>query len=85
MNPSAQWVIAAVTAGLPTCAVLVSLLIHNQRLGDLEGRVDQRLGGLEKRMDQRFTDIRESFCSDLLRVEQMMDARLKRLEEHLQR
>ena len=73
MTPLAQVVIAAVSAGLPTLTVLVSLLINNQRLSDLD-----------KRMDQLFTDLRDSFRSELFRVEQVMDARLKHLEEHLQ-
>ena len=74
MNPLAQLVVVAIGAGLPMLTVLVSLPINNQRLGDLE-----------KRMDQRFVDLREGFRSDLFRVEQVMDARLKHLEEHLQR
>jgi hypothetical protein len=74
MSPSAQWMVAAVSAGLPTLTVLVSLLINNQLLSDLD-----------KRMDHGFFDLRDEFRSGLLRVEQVMDARLKRLEEHLQR
>ena len=73
MTPFAQLVIAAVSAGLPTFTVLVSLLINNQRLSELD-----------KRLDQRFADLRDSFRSELFRVEQVMDARLKHLEEHLQ-
>jgi hypothetical protein len=88
MSPLTQVVIAAVSAGLPTLTVLVSLLINNQRLGDLGLRlvdINQRLVEFEKRMDQRFAEHREMFRSELFRVEQVMDARLKHLEEHLQR
>lgn len=74
MTPFSQLVVAAVTAGLPTLTVLVSLLIDNQRLSDLD-----------RRIDQRFLDLGNGFHSDLLRVEQVMDARLKHLEEYLQR
>lgn len=74
MTPFSQLVVAAFTAGLPTLTVLVSLLINNQRLS-----------GLDRRIDQRFLDLRNGFHSDLLRVEQVMDARLKHLEEYLQR
>lgn len=77
MNPLAQVAIAAVSAGLPTLTVLVSLLINNHRLGDLgqridglERRIDQRFVDSEKRMDQRFADLRDSFRSELFRVEQ---------------
>ena len=88
MSPLTQLVIAAVSAGLPTLTVLVSLLINNQRLRDLGLRlsdIHQRLIDFEKRMDQRFAEHREMFRSELFRVEQVMDARLKHLEEHLQR
>jgi hypothetical protein len=36
-------------------------------------------------MDLRFTEHREIFRSELLRVEQVMDTRLRHLEEHLPR
>lgn len=72
MTPLAQVIIAAVSAGLPTLTVLVSLLINNQRLSDFE-----------KRMDQRFNEQRDLLRSEMYRVEQVLDARLKHLEEHL--
>jgi len=90
MSPLAQIVIAAVSAGLPTLTVLVSILINNSRLSDFSNRlgesvrhVDQRFNDLEKRMDQRFAEHRDLLRSDLFRVEQVMDARLRHLEEHL--
>jgi len=67
-----QVLVAAVSAGLPTLTVLVSLLINNQRLSDFE-----------KRVDQRFNEQRELLRSEMYRVEQVLDARLKHLEEHL--
>jgi hypothetical protein len=81
MSPLVQVVIAAVTAGLPTLTVLVSLLINNQRLTDLA----KQIADLDRRMDQRFSEHREMFRSELYRVEQVMDARLRHLEEHLAR
>jgi hypothetical protein len=91
MSPLAQIVVAAVTAGLPTLTVLVSLLINNQRLTEFEKRVDQRFVDLEKRMDHRFVDVeqrlidmRDLLRSEFFRVEQVMDARLKHLEESSQ-
>ena len=85
MSPLAQAIVAAVTAGLPTLTVLVSLLINNSRLADMSRHFDTRFNDLEKRMDQRFAEHRDLFHTELYRVEQGMDARLKHLEEHLQR
>ena len=81
MRPLVQVAIAAFTAGLPTLTVLVSLLINNQRLTDLA----KQIADLDRRMDQRFAEHREMFRSELYRVEQVMDARLKHLEQHLAR
>jgi hypothetical protein len=85
MRPLVQVVIAAFTAGLPTLTVLVSLLINNQRLADLSRQISAQIADLDKRMDQRFAEHRELFRSELYRVEQVMDARLRHLEEHLAR
>jgi hypothetical protein len=55
--------------------VLVGILVNNSRLNDLRGH-----------MDARFADMRETWRSDLRRVEEVLDARLKHLEalkEHL--
>ena len=59
-----------VAVGVPTLAVLVGILINNSRLSDL--RVH---------MDARFDDMREMWRSELHRVEDVLDARLKHLEE----
>ena len=75
MTPLAQLVIAAVSAGLPTLTVLISLLINNQRLSDFEKRMDQRF------VEQR--EQREMLRPEMYRIEQVLDARLKHLEEHL--
>lgn len=83
MTPLAQVIIAAVSAGLPTLTVLVSLLINNQRLSDFEKRMDQRFNDADKRIDQRFNEQRDLLRSEMYRVEQVLDARLKHLEEHL--
>jgi hypothetical protein len=49
--------------------VLVGILVNNSRLNDLRGH-----------MDARFADMRETWRSDLRRVEEVLDARLKHLE-----
>jgi len=84
-------VVAAVSAGLPTLTVLVSLLINNQRLSDFEKRMDQRFAEVDKRfteLDKRteewLIDLRDLLRSEFFRVEQVMDARLKHLEESSQ-
>lgn len=64
----AQVMSAAATTGLPTMTVLFSLLISNQRLNNLSGQ-----------LDQRFDEHREVFRSELYRLEQVMDARLKHI------
>ena len=86
MTPLAQVIIAAVSAGLPTLTVLVSLLINNQRLGDFGkqlGDLGKQIAELERRIDRRFDEQRELLRSEMYRVEQVLDARLKHLEEHL--
>ena len=60
--------VAVFSAGLPTLTVLVSLLINNQRLSDFE-----------KRVGQRFNEQRDLLRSEMFRIEQVLDARLKHL------
>ncbi len=71
MRPDLQLATTLVTAGLPTLTVLVSLLINNHRLSDLQ-----------KSIDRRFDEQRDLMRSELYRVEQVLDARLRQLEEH---
>ncbi len=82
MHPDLQLVTTLVTAGLPTLTVLVSLLINNHRLSDLQRSGDRRFDELRSEMNRRFDEQRELTRADLFRVEQVLDARLKHLEEH---
>ena len=82
MTPITQVMIAAIGAGLPTLTVLVGILLNNQRLNDHEKRFDQRVNDFEKRVDQRFNEQRDLLRSEMFRMEQVLDARLKHLEEH---
>jgi hypothetical protein len=66
-DPSIQ---TALAVGVPTLAVLVGILVSNSCLNDLRGH-----------MDARFDDMREMWRSELRRVEEVLDARLKHLEE----
>ena len=58
-------------------AVLAGILINNSRLTDLRSHMDARFNGV----DRRFDEMRDLWRSELYRVEQVTDARLKRLEE----
>ncbi len=58
-------------------AVLVGILINNSRLTDLRGHMDARFNDV----DRRFDEMRDLWRSELYRVEQVIDARLKHLEE----
>jgi hypothetical protein len=65
---SDQMVTALATAAFPTIAVLIGILINNQRLNDTNRHID---------------DVKEVLRSKMYRIEQVFDARLKHLEEHL--
>jgi hypothetical protein len=58
-------------------AVLAGILINNARLSD----TNTRIGELRGHMDSRFNEMRDLWRSELYRVEQVIDARLKHLEE----
>lgn len=78
-----------VAASLPTMiTVLIGILINNARLGDLRhymdarfNQVDQRFTDMDRKMDHRFDDMKDMWRSELHRVEEVLDARLKHLEE----
>ena len=58
-------------ASVPTMlTVLVGILINNSRLSDLRSH-----------MDTRFDDMRATWQAELHRVEEVLDARLKHIEE----
>jgi len=60
----------AISISVPTLAVLVGILINNSRLSDLRSH-----------MDKRFDDMKETWRAELQRVEGVLDARLKHLED----
>jgi hypothetical protein len=79
-------------AAVPTMlAVLVGILINNSRLSDtnariadLRGHMDGRFAYMDNRfdgVDRRFDEMCDLWRSELYRVEQVIDARLKHLEE----
>ena len=74
--------------------VLVGILINNARLGDLStslnsrlndmhtriGETNIRIGELRSHMDVRFEEMKNLWRSELHRVEEVIDARLKHIE-----
>ena len=58
-------------------AVLAGILINNARLNDTNTRITELRG----HMDIRFDEMRDLWRSELYRVEQVIDARLKHLED----
>jgi hypothetical protein len=76
INPSL--VLSLALATVPTMlTVLIGILINNSRLGD----VNSRINDLRSHMDSRFDEMRATWHSELRRVEELLDARLKHLEE----
>ena len=63
--------------------VLVGILINNARLGDTNARIgdtNSRIGELRSHMDVRFEEMKDLWRSELHRVEEVIDARLKHIE-----
>jgi cell division protein FtsL len=63
--------------------VLVGILINNARLGDTNTRIGEtnsRIGELRSHMDVRFEEMKDLSRSELHRVEEVIDARLKHIE-----
>ncbi|MEO5926125.1 MAG: hypothetical protein ABIR70_20050 [Bryobacteraceae bacterium] len=82
-------------ASLPiVITVLVGILMNNARLTDLRSHMDSRFSEVDRRfnetdrridnmhseMNRRFDDSKDVWKSELHRVEEILDARLKHLE-----
>ena len=50
------------------------------RLTEMDRGLDARIGDLRTHMDARFDDMRATWQSEIRRVEEVLDARLKHLE-----
>jgi hypothetical protein len=74
-----QQLYLAIGAPMLFNAVLIGLAITyiNAKLAG----VNEKIGNLETRMNQRFDDMRDLWRAELYRVEGVIDARLKHLEE----
>jgi hypothetical protein len=68
------------SVGMPGVMVLVGIQINNSRLSDLRNSLDKRFDDLTRFIEARFHVQDEK----LYRVEQVIDARLKHLEERLE-
>lgn len=67
-------------------AVLVGVLIAyvNAKVGALDPRFDSlqtQIDNLQTQMNQRFDDLRDLWRAELHRVEEVLNARLRHLEE----
>jgi cell shape-determining protein MreC len=82
-------ILSIALASVPTMlTVLMGILINNSRLGDVNSRIDDlrsnvdtRIDDLRSHIDSRFDEMRSTWTSELRRVEEVLDARLKHLEE----
>ena len=74
MDPNSQ---VLLSVGVPTIAVLVGILINNRQIDSLRGEIRDKFASLDRQLDARFQAANEA----LLRVEGVLDARLKHLED----
>jgi len=72
-------------ASVPTMlTVLVGILINNSRLSDMNTRIGELRSHMDSRfnaVDWRFEEMKDLWRSELHRVEEVLDARLKHIEE----
>jgi hypothetical protein len=81
---NSQILMIALAAVPNMLAVLAGILINNARLSDTNARISDsnaRIAELRHHMDIRFDEMRDLWRSELYRVEQVIDARLKHLED----
>jgi hypothetical protein len=74
-------------AAAPTMiTVLVGILVNNSRMNDVNLRLNEMRAFMDTRfshVDARLDGMRDMWRSELHRVEEVLDARLKHLEDHL--
>ena len=78
-------ILPIVLAAVPTMiTVLVGILINNSRLSDVNVRIGELRGHMDSRfneVDRRFEEMKDLWRSEFHRVEEVLDARLKHIEE----
>ena len=62
-------------------AIRIPMLFNAAMTGLLIAYINARFNGSERSINQRFDDMRDLWRSKLHRVEEVLDARLKHLEE----
>jgi hypothetical protein len=81
MEMNESQILTIALASVPTMlTVLIGILINNSRLSDIDRRLNARIDDLRAHMDARFDDMRATWQSELRRVEEVLDARLKHIE-----
>lgn len=81
MMPESQ---VLLSVGIPTIAVLIGILINNRQIERLEKHMDAQSGSLRAEISSLRSEMIARFEAThqaLLRVEGVMDARLRHLEE----
>ena len=63
-------------------AIGIPMLFNAAMMGLLIAYINARFNSSERSINQRFDDMRDLWRSELHRVEEVLDARLKHLEEH---
>ena len=93
--PDSQLLVVALPTASTIIVVLIGILLNNARLSDLRADMntrfdevdrrfnefDRRFTEFDRKFDQRFDDIKETWRAELHRVEEVLDARLRHLEE----
>jgi len=77
--------------GMPTLVVLIGILINHWQVSAINARItdsNARIGDLRQdinvrfqEMTPRFDDLKDTLRAELRRVEEILDARLKHLED----
>lgn len=83
MDPATQTILSI---GVPTVAVLIGILVNNSRQTDTNARISELRSQLDVRFDMmhKYIDARFNEAgAELRRVEEVLDARLKHLEERV--
>ncbi len=79
MTANAQLIGFMLAIGVPSLTALVGVLLSNSRIADLRAHMDSRFNASDARIDS----LDRLFTEKLRRVEEILDARLTRIEEHL--
>lgn len=78
------WWQVAVTAGLPSLALLLTLINNRSQSKGLQKQIDLLAAQLTS-LDNRLTYIQSTFDNRLTRIESTLDNRLNRIEEKIDR